>query len=480
MSSSIVSTSEGARSRVRASTDRLPMLAIARLTLPKLGVAYLFTLLLSVFNRVMINELQIAAAVIGGLYFAYRLMNIFQVSAGRYADRRAFFGLRRTPVMAFGLMLASLSLVPLPSFAVRYAEGEFIALLFMLLCLIGFGFGFAANGDAHNTLIAEMTEGKKNRPAVVATVWLFQIVFIVISGIASSIILQIADTQAGAPPTCTTAECAAIRSQVAVQMMPKFFLVGPIVSLVGLLSLIGLERRLTPAEIALAEQRPPLRLGEAYARIFTNPQARVFFFFIVIAIFALFVQDSILEPFGADVFKLAPRQTAQFQPIMGVGTILAMLVMGIVASKRPIPKRRIADWGLVVSGTGFALLFVSALAHLLPVMYAGIAILGIGMGVFNVGALSMMMDMTVPGETGSLMGAWGMAQALSNGFAQFAGGAMRDIGIQATGNYAASYGFIFIVAIAMCFIAMNLMARVSVEQFRKLTREQMAMTMEAA
>ena len=480
MSSSTVSTSKGAHSRARGSTERLPMLAIARLTLPKLGVAYLFTLLLSVFNRVMINELQIAAGVIGGLYFGYRLMNIFQVPAGRYADRRTFFGLRRTPVMVFGLLLASLSLAPLPFFAVRYAEGEFIALLFMSLCLIGFGLGFAANGDAHNTLIAEMTEGKKNRPAVVATVWLFQIVFIVISGIASSIILQVADTQAGAPPGCTTAECAAIRSQVAVQMMPRFFLAGPIVSLVGLLPMIGLERRPTPSEIALAEQRPPLRLGEAYARIFTNPQARVFFFFIVISIFALFVQDSILEPFGADVFKLAPRQTAQFQPIMGVGTIVAMLVMGIVASKRPIPKRRIADWGLVVSGVGFALLFASALVHVLPAMYAGIAILGIGMGVFNVGALSMMMDMTVPGETGSLMGAWGMAQALSNGFAQFAGGVMRDIGIQATGSYAASYGFIFVVAIVMCFVAMNLMARVSVEQFRKLTREQMAMTMEAA
>ncbi len=480
MSSSLVRPFKATRSRTQGSADRLPVLAIARLTLPKLGVAYLFTLLLSVFNRVMINELGIAAAVIGGLYFAHRLMNIFQVSAGRYADRRAFFGLRRTPVMVFGLLFAALALVPLPMVAARYAEGETIYLLFMLLSLLGFGFGFAANGDAHNTLIAEMTEGKRNRPAVVATVWLFQIVFIVITGIASSIILQIADTQAGAPPACATAECAAIRSQVAVQMMPKFFLAGPIVALVGLLPLIGLERRLTPEEIAIAERRPALHMGEAYARIFTNPQARVFFFFIVIAIFALFVQDSILEPFGADVFKLAPRQTAQFQPIMGMGTIIAMLVMGIVASKWPIPKRRIADWGLVVSGLGFALLFASAMAHLLPAMYAGIAILGVGMGVFNVGALSMMMDMTVPGEAGSLMGAWGMAQALSNGFAQFAGGAMRDIGIQATGNYAASYGFIFIIAIAMCFVAMNLMARVNVEQFRKLTREQMVMTMEAA
>jgi len=409
--------------------DRVPLLAIARLTAPKLGVAYLFTLLLSVFNRVMINELQIAAAAIGGLYLAYRLMNVFQVVAGRYTDRRPLFGLRRTPMVVFGLMLAALSLVPLPAFALSYSQGNAFAFALMLLSLMGFGFGFAANGDAHNTLIAELTEGKRNRPAVVATVWLFQIVFIVISGIASSIILQIADTQAGAPPACATAECAAIRSQVAIAMMPKFFLAAPLVSLVGLLPIFGLERRMTAEELAVAEQRPPLRLGQAYAHIFANPQARVFFFFIVIAIFALFIQDSILEPFGADVFKLAPRQTAQFQPIMGMGTIVAMLVMGIVASKWPIPKRQIADWGLLISALSFALLFLAATFHLLPALYLGIALLGVGMGVFNVGALSMMMDMTVPGEAGTLMGAWGMAQALSNGFAQFAGGLIRDVGI---------------------------------------------------
>ncbi len=467
--------------QARASqADRVPLLVIARLTVPKLGVAYMFTLLLSVFNRVMINELQIAAAAVGILYFAYRIMNVFQVMAGRYTDRRPLFGLRRTPMMVFGLMLAALSLVPLPYFALSYAQGNTFAFVLMLLSLLGFGFGFAANGDAHNTLIAELTEGKRNRPAVAATVWLFQIVFIVISGIASSIILQIADTQAGAPPACTTAECAAIRGQVAVDMMPKFFLAAPVVSLIGSLPVLGLERRLTAAELAAAEQRPPLRMGQAYAHIFTNPQARVFFFFIVTAIFALFVQDSILEPFGADVFRLAPRQTAQFQPIMGMGTIIAMLVMGIVASKWPIPKRRIADWGLLIAALGFALLFLSAMLSLLPALYLGIAVLGVGMGVFNVGALSMMMDMTVPGEAGTLMGAWGMAQALANGFAQFAGGAMRDIGIQLTSSYVAAYNFVFLIAILASFVAMNLMARVNVERFRRLTREQMVMTLETA
>ena len=56
----------------------------------------------------------------------------------------------------------------------------------------------------------------------------------------------------------------------------------------------------------------------------------------------------------------------------------------------------------------------------------------------------MMMDMTVPGETGSLMGAWGMSQALANGMSQFVGGGIRDAGIALTGNYEASYASIFL------------------------------------
>lgn len=126
----------------------------------------------------------------------------------------------------------------------------------MVASLALFGLGFAMNGDAHNTLIAEQTEGKRNRPAVVATVWLFQIVFIVISGIVSSIVLQIADTQAGAPPSCTTAECAAIRSAVAVRMMPYFFLVGPAIGLLGFLPVLGLEKRVSSEERMRASAQP--------------------------------------------------------------------------------------------------------------------------------------------------------------------------------------------------------------------------------
>lgn len=457
--------------------DRVGALTTLRLMLPKLGVAYLFVMLLSVFNRVMINELKIAATLVGFMYLTYNVMNIFQVFNGRLADRRSMFGLRRTPLMFGGLLLASCSLLGLPAAANAFAGGQPLAFGLMLLCMCGFGFGFAMNGDSHNTLIAELTEGKRNRPGVVSAVWLFQLVCIVGSGIVASILLQSAEIAAGAAKDCLTEACKATRGDVAIAMMPTLFRAGPIVCLIGLLPLLGLEKRLTREQIATAKARPALNFRDAYARIFRNTQARVFFFFIVTAIFGLFLQDDILEPFGGDVFRLPASATARFQSIMGSATIVAMLIMGIIASRAAISKRAVANLGAVISAIGFGLLILSAQTHQILVLYAGIVTLGTGMGVFNIGALSMMMDMTVPGETGSLMGAWGMAQALANGWGQLIGGGMRDGGLALTGSAPLSYSLIFALSIVMCALSMTLMARVDVVKFKQMTREQLGLTL---
>jgi MFS transporter, BCD family, chlorophyll transporter len=465
------------RRSVAESGDRVGLLTTLRLMLPKLGVAYLFVMLLSVFNRVMINELNIAATLVGFMYLTYNVMNIFQVFNGRLADRRSLFGLRRTPLMFAGLLLSSVSLLGLPAAANAFAAGQPLAFGLMLLCMCGFGFGFAMNGDSHNTLIAELTEGKRNRPGVVSAVWLFQLVCIVASGIVTSILLQSAEIGAGAAKDCTTEACRAIQGEVAISMMPGFFQAGPLVCLIGLLPLLGVEKRMSRAQIAAAKARPALNFREAYARIFRNAQARVFFFFIVTAIFGLFLQDDILEPFGGDVFGLPASATARFQSMMGSATIIAMLVMGIVASRTAISKRAVANLGAVISAMGFGLLILSAQMNILPVMHAGIITLGAGMGVFNIGALSMMMDMTVPGETGSLMGAWGMAQALANGWGQLIGGGMRDGGLALTGSAPLSYSLIFALSIVMCAVSMTLMARVDIVKFKQMTREQLGLTL---
>ena len=460
--------------------DVLPFSKTVRLMLPKIGVGYLFAMLTSVYDRVMINELGLAATLVGFLLLVHNLMSILQVMNGRLSDRRSLFGLRRTPFMILGLLIAAVSLVALPHVVTMYANGNTSALLLMIAVMIVFGFGFAMCGDAHNTLIAEMTEGKKNRSSVVSMVWVFTILSSIICAIVISIVLQSMDTAAGAPKACLTEACNAIRKDVAIAWMPFFFAIGPIVAFVGLLPLLGLEKRLTKDELAHAALRPEINIKQAYTRIFSNAQARVFFFFVFISIFALFLQDDILESFGADVFKMSAAQTTQLQPVMGGATLLAMLVMGMVASKVQIQKRTIANWGALISAAGFVLLAVCAMLQLRALLTPALIVLGAGMGAFNIGALSMMMDMTVPGEAGSLMGAWGMAQALANGLSQVAGGFMRDAGLMLTGSMTATYAAIFSASMVLCVVAVNLMAHVDVQKFRRMTREQLGLVIEAA
>lgn len=472
------------RSRSQSSSsasDKVSALSILRLTLPKLGVAFSFAMLLSVFNRVMIEELAIMPIIVGAMYLVYNIVNGFgQVTVGRISDRRPIFGLRRTPYLLAGLLLSSVALTPLPAAATAAgADSAFVPLLFVVMLV--FGAGFAMAGDSHNALIAEMTAGRKNRSTVIAVVWFFQIFASIVVAIAVSIVLQVADQAAGAPRGCMTEACHLIRREVALQLMPGIFALGPIIAFIGWLPLIGLEPRLTRAQAQGVAPRPPLHLQQAYTRIFSNAQARIFFFFVFISIFALFVQDDILEPFGAKVFALPVSATTQFQPIMGGATLVAMLAMGFVAGARPISKRKITNIGAGISGAGLLTLGLSAIFHVLPLMYAGIAVLGLGMGVFNIGALSMMMDMTIPGETGSLMGAWGMAQAVATGLANFLGTFLLQAGLALTGDNAPlTYALIFGFSAVLCVTAIWLVLRVNVEQFQKMSREQIALTLEAA
>ncbi len=472
------------RSRSQSSssaTDKVSALSILRLTLPKLGVAFSFAMLLSVFNRVMIEELAIMPIIVGAMYLVYNIVNGFgQVTVGRISDRRPILGLRRTPYLLAGLLLSSLALMPLPAVATAVsADSALVPLLFVVMLV--FGAGFAMAGDSHNALIAEMTAGRKNRSAVIAVVWFFQIFASIVVAIAVSIVLQVADQAAGAARGCMTEACHLIRKEVALQLMPGIFALGPIIAFIGWLPLIGLEPRLTRAQAQGVAPRPPLHLQQAYTRIFSNTQARIFFFFVFISIFALFVQDDILEPFGAKVFALPVSATTQFQPIMGGATLVAMLVMGFVAGARSISKRKITNFGAAISGAGLLTLGLSAIFHVLPLMYAGIAVLGLGMGVFNIGALSMMMDMTIPGETGSLMGAWGMAQAVATGLANFLGTFLLQAGLALTGDNAPlTYALIFGFSAVLCVTAIWLVLRVNVEQFQKMSREQIALTLEAA
>jgi MFS transporter, BCD family, chlorophyll transporter len=198
----------------------------------------------------------------------------------------------------------------------------------------------------------------------------------------------------------------------------------------------------------------------------------------LLAIMGIFLQDAILEPYGAEVFGMNQAATAKFQQSWGSGALLGMLGIGILSGIFPISKKLIATLGGVGVAGGLGLIGMSAIVQQQALINPGLMIMGVGIGLFNVGALSMMMEMTVEGQTGLYMGLWGMAQGLGNGFANVLSGSFHT-GLIETGilTPAGGYALIFFVEAGLMVVAIAILRSISVQEFKGLSREDIGTTL---
>jgi MFS transporter, BCD family, chlorophyll transporter len=434
-----------------------------RLALLRVGAGWMFALLTFNFNRVSISDLGAMAVIVTSLIGMHHFISFFQVYWGRIADRNPLFGLRRTPYIVLSGLCASLVFLALPSIAIGLGERSLVATLEAVLLIGVFGICMAANGSSSNSLIAEVTTPKE-RGGVVAFVW----ATVIISGIVSA------------------AVAGQIMPSYNPEQMQQLYNLTPIIVLVStLLGIIGLERRITKEEHAAllaagpGENATPIGTFRVATRLMrTNHQVRSFFAFVLLAIMGIFLQDAILEPYGAEVFGMNQAATAKFQQSWGSGALLGMLGIGILSGIFPISKKLIATLGGVGVAGGLGLIGMSAIVQQQALINPGLMIMGVGIGLFNVGALSMMMEMTVEGQTGLYMGLWGMAQGLGNGFANVLSGSFHT-GLIETGilTPAGGYALIFFVEAGLMVVAIAILRSISVQEFKGLSREDIGTTL---
>jgi BCD family chlorophyll transporter-like MFS transporter len=98
-------------------------------------------------------------------------------------------------------------------------------------------------------------------------------------------------------------------------------------------------------------------------------------------------------------------------------------------------------------------------------------LLGLGTGFSTVANLSLMFDLTVPGQIGLYIGAWGFSNALSRLTGSVLGGAMRDGVTQLTGQALNGYLVVFGIEALMLLIASIMLARIDVSKFQKKAHE---------
>lgn len=440
------------------------MLKTLRLALPKIGAGWMFALLTSHFNRVSIVELGVAAVVITIMIGMHHFLSPFQVIFGRMADRYPILGYRRTPYFIIGSMVASLTFVLLPDVAAAMGQGQTWAFVAGFALLLVFGVAIAATGDSHHALIAEVTD-EKNRGAVVAVVWTFTI----ISAIAAAIFIKVTSSE-----------------HFQFSEMQSLYRMTPLVVAVAIIPLLGIEKRRTAAELttlaassAVAHVSPFQALGVAYNLLRTNAQVRAFFGFVFFSIVGIFLQDAILEVFGAEVFGMTIKQTSMFSSTWGGGVLGGMLVMGILSSVMRISKKTIGLVGGLGTAFGLGLLTLTALTGMQSLLMPALVIMGLFTGFYNVGALAMMMDMTVEGSTGLYMGMWGMAQAFGMGVSSFASGTLKTLLIE-SGFLSPAIGYttIFGLEVVLMVVGVAVLRSVDIQQFRTLSTADLTLAME--
>jgi BCD family chlorophyll transporter-like MFS transporter len=235
----------------------------------------------------------------------------------------------------------------------------------------------------------------------------------------------------------------------------------------------------------LSPNASPLRddaitLLQAWSLITSSRQVFVFFGFLICFTLGLFLQDPILESYGAQVFGMPIAATASLNAFWGIGTLLGLLLAGLWLVPR-LGKLAAARLGCQLILVTLGLLLLCGFSARVPLLNGVLLLFGIAAGIGTNSALVLMLDLTLPQAAGTFVGVWGLAQALSRALGKVMGGGLLDLGqfLQARLTVLGSsplpaYALVLLVEMAIAALALALLARVNLRQFREDTNQSLS------
>ncbi len=410
-----------------------------QLGLIHMAVAMTLVPINSTLNRVMIKELGISATLVALFVSLPYLFSPTQMVIGSYADRHPWWGRRRTPYILLGLLLCVGGALLSPYAAFLLAENWEVGLVLCILAFGAWGMGYNFAAVSYLSLASELS-GEKGRSRTIAIMWFMMIVSIILTAVAVSRIVD------------PFSPAALIRA---------FWFVGVMALLLGITGLIRLEDRFVPGDT----QAPQRYSWVTLLRTITgNRQATLFFCYLILLLAAILGQDVLLEPFGGEAFGMPVNETTRITAIWGVCVLAALLAAG--ALERRLGKRSVARLGAWGALSGFVFIALGGLLTRQDVFYAGVVLLGLGTGLSTVANLALMLDMTMAGNVGLFIGAWGIADALARWMGSIVGGAVRDIVTQLTNNSVTGYVVVFGIEALLLFVSLLLLRQIDVKAFR--------------
>jgi len=414
-----------------------------RIQLGLIHVAVAMTLvpINSTLNRVMIKELAISATLVALLASLPYLFSPIQVAIGSYSDRHPIFGLRRTPYILAGLILCVIGVLGSPQVAFLMSDNFGLGILAGIGAFGAWGMGYNLSSVSYLSLASELS-GEDGRGKTIATMWFMMIVSIIGTAIGISRMVD---------PYTPAA------------MIRAFEIVGASALALGLLGLLWLEPRSKTDSIQTHAEAYTVK--QMMSAILDNPVAKLFFIYLLLLLAALLGQDVLLEPFGAEAFGMTVTETTRITSLWGTFVLVAIIIAGLLEGR--VSKRIVAQAGNLGALAGFIVIVVSGFSRSLGIFYTGVTLLGIGTGLSTVANLSLMFDLTVAGNVGLYIGAWGFSNAMSRLTGSLLGGIVRDGVTQVTDQALSGYMVVFGIEALMLAIAAVILGRIDVSAFKQ-------------
>ncbi len=387
-----------------AASTELPMGRLLRLSLFQVTVGMAVVLLIGTLNRVMIVELGVPAWLVAVMVALPLVFAPLRAFVGFKSDtHRSVLGWRRVPYLWFGTLLqfGGLSIMP-----------------FALILLSGDTTGPAWIGQAAAALAFLLVGAGLHTTQTV--------------GLALATDLAPTDSQ----PKVVALLCI----MLLLGMIASALLFGAILSPFSELRLIQVVQGSAVATMALnavalwkQEARDPARtrgecqhsFRDTWRRFSQGGQAKRRLAALGLGTVAFSMQDILLEPYGGRVLGLPVGATTAMTALLAIGGVIGFTVAAVLLGRGTDPYR-LAGVGALTGLVAFTSVIFAAPFASSSLFAAGVALIGLGAGLFAHCTLTAAMAGAERGHAGLTLGIWGAVQATAAGSAVAAGGLIRD------------------------------------------------------
>jgi BCD family chlorophyll transporter-like MFS transporter len=418
---------------------------VLRLSTFQVGSAMGDILTAGVWNRVMISDFGIPAWPVGLLLALKYFIAPISLWVGYRSDTKPLFGQYRTSYiwLGRGVMLFSFLLLGFSTVQLEENSGNVLGWLTAAFTFLLYGLGALFSGSPYLALVRDSAPRAKQGISI---------------GIVETVLIAMFPIVAiGFSRMLTSYDSALFwRLILFVIIVGGFF---------WFFAIFGVENRnkkITKSARFVSQTD----LLATFRKIWGNDHTRRFFVFLFIATFAAWMQDNILEPFGADLFDMAVEETTRLTSYWGTATILVLLASFYVwRKKRPEDQSKVTGRGLVVMGLGMLLVAGSAFVGQERLFLLALVIFGTGFGFYTFGGLSLMAAMSPDPHAGAYLGLWTVAILVSKGLGTFTGGLSRDVVLYLSDGFPIAYAVTCLLAGIGLWTAVLLLRGVDVPGF---------------